>query len=199
MKRDEMQTRVTRNIADNFRAVEENDNSVIEGYFAVFGDVYDMGGGMSEEIAPGAFSHTLDNDIRALINHNDTLVLGRTKSGTLELKEDDHGLWGRVKINPNDSDAMNLYARVQRGDVDGCSIGFNIRSEDTDIRDDGGVHWTIKDIDLAEVTVASWPAYTETNVIARSKQKADLEKRKAEAWKTKMQNRLKNGEESEEK
>ena len=88
-------------------------------------------------------------------------------------------------------DATNLYARVKRGDVDGCSIGFNIRQEDTDISPSGEVHWTIRDIDLAEVTVATFPAYEETNINARSEQKAELEKRKAEAWKTKMQKRLK--------
>ena len=188
---DRSKIRFTRNIIDNFRASEDDDRMVIEGYFAVFGDVYHIAPGMSESIAPGAFSNTLGNDIRGLVNHDTTLVLGRTKVNTLELKEDSHGLWGRIIINPDDVDATNLYARVKRGDVDGCSIGFNIVAEDTDIAPNGDIHWTIRDIDLLEVSACTFPAYEETNVMARSKQKADIEKRKAEAWRTKMHKRVK--------
>jgi len=115
----------------------------IEGYFAVFGRETELWPGAYEEIAPGAFDNTLSNDIRALINHDTTLVLGRTKAGTLELKTDSYGLWGRVKINPKDSDAVNLYERVKRVDVDQCSFGFNITSEETDRRDDVTVKLTI--------------------------------------------------------
>lgn len=71
--------------------------------------------------------------VRALIDHETRLVLGRSKAGTLELREDSHGLWGKIRINPNDTDAMNLYNRVKRGDVDQCSFGFNIVKEDTEI------------------------------------------------------------------
>src|SRR5690625_7651630 len=85
--------------------------------------------GAYEEIATGAFYNTLDNDIRALINHNTAFVLCRNKSGTLELETDSKGLFGRIKINENDTDAMNLYERVKRGDVDQCSFGFNILKE----------------------------------------------------------------------
>ena len=61
------------------------------------------------------------------------LVLGRTKAGTLELREDEKGLFGTIRIDPNDSAAMDLYERVSRGDVDGCSFGFNIRKEESNI------------------------------------------------------------------
>ena len=105
------------------------DDMCIEGYFAVFGQETELWPGAFEEIAPGAFDNTLGNDIRALINHDTTFVLGRNKAGTLELKADSHGLWGRVKINPNDTDAVNVYERVKRGDVDQCSFGFNILQE----------------------------------------------------------------------
>ena len=101
---------------------EDGEDLFIEGYFAVFNSNYDLGMGMSESIAPGAFTNTLADDIRALVNHDTTLVLGRTTAHTLEVRQDEHGLWGRVQINPNDQDAMNLYARVQRGDVSQCSI-----------------------------------------------------------------------------
>src|SRR5690606_33485190 len=103
----------------------------IEGYWVVFNQETELWPGAFEEIAPTAFDGSLDRDVRALINHDSTLVLGRTKAGTLELRVDSHGLWGRVKINPKDTDAVNLYERVKRGDVDQCSFGFNILDEVT--------------------------------------------------------------------
>lgn len=159
----------------------------IEGYFAVFGRETELWPGAFEEIAPGAFDETLNNDIRALINHDTTLVLGRNKAGTLELKADSYGLWGRIKINPNDTDALNLYERVKRGDVDQCSFGFNIISEETDWRDDGTVKWTLTKIDLHEVSVCTFPAYEETGVQAR---KAEVEQHRQRLLETKK-NQLK--------
>lgn len=175
-----------------YRAAEESGELYIEGYFAVFGSVYELCPGATESIAPGAFSGALGGDVRALTNHDTTLVLGRTKAGTLELREDGHGLWGRVKINREDSDAMNLYRRVQRGDVDQCSFGFDIGKEETAVNDDGSVHWTIKEVSvLYEVTVATFPAYDETSVAARSAQAEQIKLRAGQAWKETMKNRLK--------
>lgn len=185
--------RTVRSIPSEFSTREDGDSHIIEGYFAVFNSNYEIAPGMSESIAPGAFSNTLSNDVRALINHDTTLVLGRTKANTLELRETERGLWGRIDINPNDVDAMNLYERVKRGDVDQCSFGFNIRSQDTDIRDDGSVHWTIKDVELFEVSCCTFPAYEETNIAARAAERDDIKKREAEAWRAKMKERLFNG------
>ena len=174
---------------------EEEGGFFIEGYFAVFNSDYHIAPGMSESIAPGAFTNSLSNDIRALINHDTTLVLGRTNAHTFEVREDAHGLWGRIEINPNDSDAMNSYERVKRGDVTGCSIGFYPITEETDIRDDGSVHWTIKDVELFECSVCSFPAYEETNITARANEKDEILKRKKDAeiatWKAAMQERMK--------
>lgn len=185
--------RTVRSIPSEFSVREDGDSHIIEGYFAVFNSNYEIAPGMSESIAPGAFSNTLSNDVRALINHDTTLVLGRTKANTLELRETERGLWGKIDINPNDVDAMNLYERVKRGDVDQCSFGFNIRSQDTDIRDDGSVHWTIKDVELFEVSCCTFPAYEETNIAARAAERDDIKKREAEAWRAKMKERLFNG------
>lgn len=175
-----------------YRAAEENGALYIEGYFAVFNSNYEICPGITESIAPGAFSGALVGDVRALTNHDDTLVLGRTKSGTLELREDSHGLWGRITINQEDTDAMNLYRRVQRGDVDQCSFGFDIGEEEVEFSENGDAHWTIKRVDpLYEVTVATFPAYEATSVEARS---ADTEKarhRVSQTWRENMRNRLK--------
>ena len=178
--------RQVRSIASQFETREAEGDLTIEGYFSVFNSNYELWPGASESIAPGAFSETLGNDIRALVNHDSTLVLGRNKAGTLELREDSHGLWGKIKVNPNDGDAMNLYERVKRGDVDQCSFGFMIESEETDFRDDGSVHWTITRVNLFEVSVCTFPAYEETGVSARKADFAELKKRKLEKWKAEL-------------
>ena len=185
--------RQVRSIASQFETREADGELSIEGYFSVFNSIYELWPGATESVAPGAFAETLGNDIRALVNHDSTLVLGRNKAGTLELREDSHGLWGKVKVNPNDGDAMNLYERVKRGDVDQCSFGFMIEDEETEFRDDGSIHWTIRKVNLFEVSVVTFPAYEETSVSAR---KADLEaiqKRKAEKWRADMSAKLNKG------
>ena len=176
-----------------FTTREDGEQPVIEGYFAVFNSNYDMGWDMTESIATGAFSKSLSNDVRALINHDTTLVLGRTAAHTLELREDSHGLWGKISINPKDSDAMNLYERVKRGDVSQCSFGFNIVSEETDFREDGSVHWTITEADLHEVSVCTFPAYEDTAVSARKHDLEEIKKREADKWRAEMRNKLKGG------
>lgn len=91
----------TRNMpirATEYRAAENEGGLYIEGYFAVFNSIYEICPGITESIAPGAFSRSLDGDVRALVNHDTTLVLGRTKANTLALREDGHGLWGRISI-----------------------------------------------------------------------------------------------------
>lgn len=189
----ERETRQLRSIGSDFKTREDGGEHFIEGYFAVFNSDYEVWPGATESIAPGAFSKSLSNDIRCLVNHDTTKVLGRTKSHTFEVLQDERGLWGKVRINPKDADAMNLYERVKRGDVDGCSIGFNIREEETDFLENGDVHWTIKDVELFECSACTFPAYEETNISARSRQRDELLARRTGAWREKMKERLKNG------
>ena len=183
--------RQVRSIASEFKTREDGGELRIEGYFAVFNSIYDIWDGASESVAPGAFSETLGGDIRALIDHETMYVLGRNQAGTLELREDSHGLWGSILVNPNDQDAMNLYARVQRGDVNQCSFGFDILEEETDFRDDGSIHWTIKRVRLYEVSVCTFPAYAETSVQARKDEAKEIEKRRADAWRAELRSKLK--------
>ena len=183
--------RQVRCLAQKFQTRDESGELYIEGYFSVFNSPYELWEGASEIVKPGAFSGCMGQDTRALINHDSTLVLGRTKAGTLELKEDEHGLWGRIRINREDGDAMNLYARVQRGDVDQCSFGFNIKRET--FVDLGGdqYRWEIEEVDpLYEVSVCTFPAYQETSVAARQKQLEDIQHRQTEVWKQTMKNRI---------
>ena len=187
-------TRQIRTLQTELKARTETDSpdKYIEGYFAVFNKETELWPGAFEEIAPEAFDGTLLDDVRALINHDTTLVLGRTKSNTLELKVDNVGLWGRIKINTNDTDAMNLYERVVRGDVDQCSFGFNILAEETDWRDDGTVKWTIKEVRLFEVSPCTFPAYEQTGIQARKAAVEQHQKRMLDARKLKLKERLKN-------
>lgn len=188
MKRKEKQVRSS---LAKFETRETENDLVIEGYFSVFNSNYEMWPGATESIAQGAFDDALGDDIRALIDHDTRLVLGRNKAGTLELRQDSHGLWGSIKINPKDVDAMNLYERVKRGDVDQCSFGFDILSEETEFRDDGSIHWTIEKVKLYEVSVCTFPAYESTAVSARKHDYDELVKRKNELWKEKMRAKLK--------
>lgn len=189
--RDEIGKRQVRAVTTNFETREEGENQYIEGYFAVFNSNYDIGEGMSESIAPGAFDGTLSDDIRCLTDHDTRLVLGRTSAHTFEVRQDEHGLWGRVLINRNDQDAVNTKARVDRGDVNQASFGFDILDEETEFREDGSVHWTIKSVKLYECSVVTFPAYKETNLSSRKEEKATLIKRRSEAWREKALKKLK--------
>ena len=173
-----------------FQTREEDGNLHISGYFAVFDGVYEIGPGMTESVDRHAFDKCLGGDVRALINHDTTLVLGRTKAHTLELRVDEHGLWGDILINPNDRDAMNGYERVKRGDVDQCSVGFEIVSEETEFRDDGSIHWRITEVVLHEVSMCTFPAYQDTNISAREAQRNALNKNRLEDWKESAKARL---------
>lgn len=185
------QQRQVRCTAQQFQTRASDNDLYIEGYFSVFNSEYPLWEGASEVIKPGAFDNSISGDVRALINHDTSLVLGRTKAGTLTLKQDARGLWGSVRINRDDVDAMNLYARVQRGDVDQCSFGFAIKRETFVDNGDGTYRWEIEEIDpLYEVSVCTFPAYTETSVSARKQDFADIQKRRAEAWREEMTKKL---------
>ena len=193
MEKNRTDIRQVRTIASDFKTREDGEEKRIEGYFAVFNSVYEIAPGMSESIAPGAFAETLDGDVRALIDHETMYVLGRNQAGTLEIREDDKGLWGSILINPNDQDAMNLYSRVERGDVNQCSFGFDILSEETDFRENGDIHWTITQVKLYEVSVCTFPAYAETSVEARKEDREQIIKRETEKWRAEMRAKLKGG------
>lgn len=182
-----------RSAESKFNTREDGEDLYIEGYFSVFNSNYELWQGATESIDSHAFDNALSDDIRALVDHDTHLVLARNKAGTLELKIDSRGLWGKIRINPKDSDAMNLYERVKRGDVDQCSFGFDILDQEAEYREDGTVHWTIKSVKLYEVSVCTFPAYEDTSVSARKKDYEDIKKRWLELWKTQMTARIKGG------
>ena len=89
----------------------EGDEMILEGYASVFNQETDLGH-FREVIKPGAFDDVLYNDVRALINHDPNLVLGRTTNGTLELSVDERGLKYRVKLG-NQTYARDFYESVK--------------------------------------------------------------------------------------
>ena len=168
----------------------ETDEMKIEGYFVVFNSETELYDGMFEEISDKAFANIDLSDVRALADHDTAKVLGRTKSNTLKLSVDDKGLYGEITINKNDTEAVNLYERVKRQDIDQCSFGFNILNETMEQRVDGTTKWTITEIELFEVSVVTFPAYSDTAVEARSAQIKQLEKRNLQTRKQKLKERI---------
>ena len=176
----------------DFETRETDGNLYIDGYFAVFNSEYWLWDRAFETIDPGAFSLETDTDVRALTNHDTTLVLGRTTVGTLQLRVDDLGLWGTILINEKDQDAVNLYERVRRGDVSQCSFGFDILQESTEYRDDGITVFHLQRVKLWEVSVCTFPAYEETGVQARMAEVETARKRNLDEWRSQMMARLRN-------
>lgn len=167
---------------------------VLEGHFAVFNQPYHVCGRWVETIAPGAFAKWLaeKRDTKVLWNHNPDIVLGSTANGTASFLEDATGLWGTVTINEDDQDALNAYARVARGDVRGCSFGFDIVRQEEWWDDDGVYHTKILEADLWEGSPCTFPAYTQTDISAR----AAADQQTAESilknkWRERMTARLK--------
>lgn len=176
-----------------FQTRADDGNLYIEGYFAVYGSKYWLWDDAYETIEPGAFDGEIERDVRALADHDTRLVLGRTTAGTLTLRIDEKGLWGSILINPKDQDAMNLYERVKRGDVNQCSFGFDIVEQTTDCQDDGGTVWHLNKVRLYEVSVVTFPAYEDTQVEARKAEINDIKRRKAEKWRADMKTKIKGG------
>lgn len=170
---------------------------ILEGYFARYDDVYAVCDGATESIQRGAFTEAIKGDVRALYNHNTDIVLGRTSAGTLTLRDTDVGLWGSITINPKDSAAVDAYQRIVRGDITGCSFGFDIPDDGqtANVKDDGTVHWTItKVMPLYEVSPVAFPAYKATYVEARSRELEHIKRCELESWKERTKEHIKHSE-----
>ena len=191
METNDRKQRQVRSLPQNFKTRDADGKLYIEGYFAVFDFPYPLWDGAEEVVKPGAFEGVLTQDVRALVNHDTTLVMGRTTAGTLLLKQDETGLWGQIEVNRDDTDAMNLYARVQRGDVSQCSFGFDIERETFVDLGDGRCRWEIEKVNpLYEVSVCTFPAYEATSVSARKQQLETIRQRETQVWRENMKKRL---------
>lgn len=160
---------MTHRIGAEFRA-EVNGNSlaghaaVWKGYAAIPADrprYY-------ESLARSAFDRVLTQDVPALVNHDPSLILGRSSAGTLKLSTDDSGLYFEIPQLPNTSYANDLREQVSRGDITGMSFGF-IPGDQTNGRAPDGrqlrTHTRIAR--LLDISPVTYPAYEGTDLVLR--------------------------------
>lgn len=129
-------------------------------------------GGWQEVVRPGAATRTLAGtpDVRFLINHDANLLLARTRSGTLTLSEDSDG----VLVDADMADvsyARDAAVSLERGDLSQMSFGFWVVSDSWS----GNLHEVREfDFDGGDVSVVTYPAYTQTSAELRAMAKRHL-------------------------
>ena len=139
----------------------------VEGYASVFNSMSEDLGGFREIILPGAFSNVLDNDVRALYNHDSNYLLARTTSGTLELKEDDKGLYYRFEM-PNTSYGNDMLELFRRGDLSQSSFGFTVEKDSWRMEEGQHVRYIERVGSLFDVSPVVYPAYASASSGLRS-------------------------------
>jgi len=144
-----------------------------QGYAALFNAKTDIAGAFDEQIAPGAFADF--GDVRALIDHDTGRVIGRTKSGTLRLTEDEKGLRAEIDL-PDTQDGRDLAVQLTRGDISGMSFGFRVTHDEWDETGEKPLR-TIRAVELFEVSVVAFPAYDQTEIAMRSLENHRKQKR----------------------
>jgi len=149
-----------------FRA--DGDVKKLVGYSAVFDQFSDDLGGFKEIIRKGTFARTIiEDDVRALFNHDEDYVIGRNRNGTLKLEEDDHGL--KVEIIPPDTQfAKDLMTLIERGDINQMSFGFITRKDQWDETDPNNIVRTLLDVQLWDVSPVTYPAFKQTSIGVRT-------------------------------
>jgi HK97 family phage prohead protease len=146
----------------------------VSGYAAVFNEAADIGGMFREIIAPGAFRNAIaTDDVCFLINH-DGLPLARTRSGTLTLSEDDHGLRIDTTLDSEDPDVRSIVGKMKRGDLDKMSFSFRATKQTWDESQEPPVR-TIQEAELFDVSIVTNPAYDGTSIALRSLDEARKE------------------------
>jgi HK97 family phage prohead protease len=163
-------TKEIRSLTDGQFEVRKNSDGqpTVKGYLAVYNQRSVDLGNFTEIVAPGAFTNSLkvSPDVRLLANHDWTKPLARTASGTLTLRDDSHGL-GFTGTLPDTTYARDLSESMSRGDVTGCSFGFNC-DDDSWANTDDGVVRTLRAVSLIEGSIVTVPAYPQTSVCLRS-------------------------------
>ena len=142
----------------------------LTGYAALFNRETELFPGFRERIAPGAFARSLKEnaDVRALVDHDSSRILGRTKAGTLDLTENRKGL--KVVITPPETQVgQDVVTNIRAGNLDQMSFGFRAKKDSFEQSKDGlTVTRTLKDVDLIDVSIVTFPAYSDTSVAVRS-------------------------------
>lgn len=150
---------------ETIKAVDD-EKMIVEGYALRFNTLSNDLGGFVEEISPEALKEADLSDVRCLIDHDSSKVLGRTTSETLELKVDDEGLYFRTQL-PNTTYAKDLYENIRLGNINQCSFGFILdeNGDEFEKREDGLFKRTLRKIkSLFDVSIVTYPAYNDTQV-----------------------------------
>ncbi len=156
------------NIAELRVSRADDKPSKISGYAARFNTLSENLGGFREKIAPGAFAKSLAGgaDVRALVNHDPNLIIGRNIAGTLKITENKTGL--KIAAVPPDTQAgRDVITSIERGDIDGMSFGFRTITDSWEMVDEEEIR-TLIEVELHDVSVVTYPAYTDTSVAVRS-------------------------------
>lgn len=139
----------------------------VEGYAAVFEQETNIADLFREKIARGAFTDAIGrDDVVFLINH-DGLPMARTKSGTLEIRQDLTGLWIGADLDAEDPDVKRIIPKMKRGDLDKMSFAFRAKKQEWDESQDPPLR-TILQADLYDVSIVTTPAYEGTSIAMRS-------------------------------
>jgi len=150
---------------------------LIRGHAAVFDKLSENLGGFREKIAPGAFSDVLTNDVRALVNHDPSQILGRTTSETLRIKQDETGLQYEVDV-PDTQAGRDLIVSMKRGDINQSSFGFTVGKDSWTEDSNGFPIRTIEKVDrLLDVSPVTYPAYPDATVGLRNLETFKKEKK----------------------
>lgn len=156
----------------------------ISGYAAVYfnagdpGTEYRLYDDLVERIMPGAFDEAIAqrHDVRALFNHDASMVLGRTEASTLRIETDSTGL--RYVISPpNTQVGRDVVELLERGDVSGSSFAFVPTKVSWEERMNQKTKKTeyvrkIENVRLLDVGPVTYPAYESTTAGVRSADEA---------------------------
>lgn len=168
---------VTRNyeiqdIQARFETIGEEESAsermILEGYASVYDDIYKIGSWYIEEVKAGAFDDADLSNVVLNLNHDDSILLGRTKNGSLTLTVDAKGLKFRAEL-PETQQAKDVYELVSSGLIDQCSFRFSIEEGKTEVKNGDDVFIITKVRKVYDVSVVTFPAYESTSVEARNK------------------------------
>ncbi len=170
-----------RRITNRFEVRAQGDSTVVEGHAAVWNTLSQNLGGFVEQVARGAFTKTIaESDVRALVNHDENLILGRNTAGTLDLAEDNSGLYYRVTLGSR-SYERDLAESMERGDVNQSSFAFSVIEDEWGYSSQDFPMRTLKEVRLFDVSPVTYPAYLDSDsglakrAIARLAEKRGLD------------------------
>ena len=143
------------------------ERKTLVGSAAVFGLMSEKLGFFYEKIEPRAFDEVLDNDVRALFNHDPNYILGRNKSGTLRLSIDEEGLKYEIDL-PDTQAGRDIATSIARGDISQSSFAFQVGQDRWEMDGDNEIRVIEKINRLFDVSPVTYPAYPDTTVAKRS-------------------------------